>query len=326
MAAEGKPEKKRRIAKKPRTTVPPRSKEAQSKGGKNLSKKLHEIAQTYDAIVRPEADYGFVPGISDTGLHSGDLRNDVVYELPYGKIGVLSDAHWPFHDLQRTADGQFHGSYITALSFLKDAGIDSLVLNGDMMDLFHLSAHEKIEAKRNWKWELDVSKAMLKHLREFFGDKVRIVYREGNHEERFKRYLAKKAEVLQDTIYLQEFLGLRDLNIDWVEDRAKMTAGKLYIDHGHEYYGGGAVNPSRSYFLKAYDSILIGHVHKKSDTIVRRPLDGSYFQASTVGCLCDLNPRYAPRNQWTHGFAIIEVGKDREFTLHNKMIVNGKVI
>lgn len=329
LANEGKPEKKKRVARKPRTTVPPRNPEAHRRGGLNLAKKIREVGEAYDAMVKPEAEYGYVFGMNqkqEESLPLGALRDDIVCELRPARIGIISDAHWPFHDLRKDSSGHFYGGYITALDSLKEAGIDALILNGDMMDLFHLSKHEKIEAKRNWKWELDVSRAMLKHIREHFGDKVRIIYREGNHEERFKRYIASKAKELEDSIFLDEMLDLRNMNIEWVQARAKMKAGKLYIDHGHEYFGGGQVNPSRSYLLKTFDNIVLGHVHKKSESIVRRPLDGSYVQAHTIGCLCDLNPHYAPRNQWTHGFGIIELDKSGDFTLHNKIIMNGQVI
>lgn len=323
----GKPEVKRRVARKPRTTVPPQDIEAKRKGGYAVQKKIKEVSLAYDAMVKPEAEYGHVFGMDEQrGLPLGSLRDDVVCELRPGKIGIISDAHWPFHDLRKDASGHYYGSYITALDSLKEAGINTLVLNGDMMDLFHLSKHEKIEAKRNWKWELDVAKAMLTHIREHFGDKVRIVYREGNHEERFKRYIASKAKELEDSIFLDEMLDLRNMKIEWVQSRAKMQAGKLFVDHGHEYFGGGQINPSRSYLLKTFDNIVLGHVHKKSETILRRPLDGSYVQAHTIGCLCDLNPHYAPRNQWTHGFGIVELDKSGDFRLRNKIIMNGHVV
>lgn len=328
MANEGKPEKKKRVARKPRTTVPPQDPEARRRGGLTTAQKLKEIEVEYNAMTRPETEYGYVFGIDESkhpDIKLGNLRDDYVCEIHPGRIGIISDAHWPFHDLRRDSSGAFYGGYMIAIESLKEAGINTLVLNGDMMDLFHLSKHEKIEAKRDWKWELDISRAMLIHLRQFFGDKVRIVYREGNHEERFKRYIASKAKELEDSIFLDEMLGLRGLNIEWIQNRAKMKAGGLYIDHGHEYFGGGQVNPSRSYLLKTFDNILLGHVHKKSESIVRRPLDGSYIQAHTVGCLCDLNPHYAPRAQWTHGFAIVELEKSGDFRLHNKIIMNGKV-
>lgn len=255
----------------------------------------------------------------------GELREDKVCELPAGRIGVISDAHWPFHDLKRSEDGTFYGAYWTALEALKDAECEVIVLNGDMLDVYNLSDHEKVEARRSWKWELDVAKAMLTHLRKFFGDKQRIVFREGNHEERYGRYIARKAKELEGTVHLEEFLGLRSLGIEWIDKRAKMTAGKLWIDHGHEWFGGGGVTPARNYRMKAIENILVGHVHRTSTDVIRKPLDGSYIGGWSVGCLCDLNTHYAARNGWNHGFAIVDVDRSGDFTVHNKMIIGGGV-
>ena len=261
-----------------------------------------------------------------TQMIEGELREDVVIDLSAAsKVGVISDAHWPFHDLKKDADGNFYGAYLTAIEWLRDCGVDVLLLNGDMMDCYNLSSHERIENNRSWKWELDASRVMIKHLREFFGDKVRIVYREGNHEERLKRYLAQKAKDLEGTIVLSELLQLADHGIEWVDERAKVQAGKLWIDHGHEWFGGGGVNPARNYRMKSVDNVMVGHVHKTSTDLFRRPLDGSFIAGWSVGCLCDLNPRYAPRNNWNHGVALVEIEQGGNFTVHNKVILQGVV-
>jgi hypothetical protein len=265
-----------------------------------------------------------VPGI-DGEMEIGDLRDDVVCEVTSNLTGIISDAHWPFHDLRRDASGQFYGAYLTALQELKTAGVQTVILNGDMLDCYQLSSHEKIELKRSWKWELDVGKKMLEHLRKFFGDGVRIIYREGNHEERFQRYLARKASELQGTIDIESMLGIRENGIEWVCNRAKMTIGKLWVDHGHEWYGGGGVMPARNFRMKALDNILVGHVHRTSQDQIRRPLDGSFIAGWSVGCLCDLNPHYAPRNGWNHGFATVELEGDGTFAVNNRTIINGVV-
>jgi predicted phosphodiesterase len=257
---------------------------------------------------------------------AGELREDEITDLSTcNKIGVISDAHWPFHDLRREADGTYSGAYLTAIEWLRNCGVDTLLLNGDMMDCYNLSSHEKVENNRSWKWELDAARTMVKHLRQFFGDKVRIVYREGNHEERLKRYLAQKAKELEGTIILEELLGLNEQGIEWVDERAKVKAGKLWIDHGHEWFGGGGVNPARNYRMKAVDNVMVGHVHKTSTDLFRRPLDGTFIAGWSVGCLCDLNPRYAPRNNWNHGVALVELEAQGNFTVHNKVILQGVV-
>lgn len=328
LASEGREEKLKRIARKVRTTVPPQNREDKVKAGKSTSQKLQQAAAEYDAIANPDRPRGYVFGMEEpTQPIMGELRPDVVCEIDPGKVGIISDAHWPFHDMYKDGDGKIKGAYYTAISNLKDWGVDTLVLNGDMMDVYNLSRHEKIEAKRNWAWELDVSRNMLKHLREFFGDNVRIVYREGNHEERFAAYIARKASELQGTVDLEEMLQLHKFGIEWIDERAKMKAGDMNIDHGHEYFGsGGTVNPARGYMLKAYDNLIVGHVHKTSNALVRKPIDGSFLQVYTTGCLCDLNPHYASRPAWNHGYGELTVEDDGSFVFHNRVIMDGKTI
>ena len=275
-----------------------------------------------DPNIRPTI--GAVPGMNADPI-TGELRGNVVVDVTSESVGVISDAHWPFHDLHKDADGNFHGAYMTAITELRERGVQTLILNGDMMDCFHLSSHEKLEARRDWKWELDVTRAMLKHLREFFGDKVRIIYREGNHEERFARYMAKHAKELSGVYDLSELMKLRDQGIEWVSGRAKMTIGKLWIDHGHEWFGSGGVVPARNYRMKAVDNIMVGHVHKTSHDLFRRPLGGDFIAGWSVGCLCDLNPHYAPRNNWNHGFAHVRLSTDGNFTVNNHVVIDGTV-
>lgn len=291
------------------------------KGFQGTLERQRKAKDELKALESPDIPTGAVP---DFEAVAGELRDDIVCELQPGRIGVISDAHWPFHDLRRDGD-TFYGAYWTAIESLRDAGCHTIVLNGDMLDVYNLSDHEKIEAKRSWKWELDVAKAMIAHLRRFFGDKMRIVYREGNHEERYARYVARKAKELEGTIFLDEFIGLHSHGIEWVNKRAKMTAGKLWIDHGHEWFGGGGVTPARNYRMKAVENILVGHVHRTSTDIIRKPLDGSFIGGWSTGCLCDLNTFYAARNGWNHGFAIVDVETNGDFTVHNKMILGGEV-
>ena len=261
-----------------------------------------------------------------TDLIAGDLRPDTITEVTSAKTGAISDLHWPFHALY-IEGSVMHGPYLTALEYLRDYGIQTLVINGDAMDCYNISTHERVESKRNFVWELDVARAMLAHLRRFFGDGVRIIYREGNHEERWMRYIAKNADALQGLpeATLPELLKLRSQGIEWIGERSKLTVGKLWIDHGHEWFGSGGVNPARNYRMKAQDNILVGHVHKTTFDMHKRPLDASVFAGWSMGCLCDLNPHYAPRNHWNHGVVTVDLDKSGEFSVGNRIIINGRV-
>lgn len=289
---------------------------------KRQNEKFEAGRNALNHILEPVGKTGAVFGEAE--MEQGVTRDDVVVELMPGKIGVISDVHLPFHDL-RVIDGTYHGSYLTAIETLRDANINTLVLNGDILDMYNVSSHERVESHRNFMWELDVARKMLAHLRRFFGDNTRIVFREGNHEERFERYIAKHADQLKGVFPIDELLKLGEYGIEWVSRRAKMTAGKLWIDHGHEWFGAAGVMPARNYRMKALDNIMVGHVHRTSQDLFRKPLDGSFIAGWSLGCLCDLNPHYAARNNWNHGFALVDLANDGTFTVHNKIIIDGVV-
>lgn len=323
------PKKKRKVPEQSNRKVPTISPEQRAINGALLAQKQAEAEyqiKGFEAIASEIKRRGinYEPEVQHDVIE-GWLRNDDICEVTSSKTGIISDMHWPFHDLKQTADGQYRGSYITAIEHLKEIGIGTLIINGDAMDCYQLSRHEKIEKHRDFAWELDVARTMLRHLREFFGSKVRIIYREGNHEERFAKYLASQASALQGVVDLPSILGLSGMGIEWVGEKRKLSIGKLWVDHGHEWFGSGGVNPARAYRMKANDNILLGHVHRTTFDMVKRPLDGSFFAGWTMGCLCDLNPYYAPRNAWNHGVCSVDLDKTGEFTINNRIILNGKV-
>lgn len=284
-----------------------------------------------DGLVIPAPDH-------EAELVAGDLRNDDVYELKPGRIGIISDVHIPYHHV--TADKR--GAYVTALEALRDIGINQLVINGDYIDFYALSRHERDKSRRDLAWEIQAARSMLRHLRSWFGPDVEIIYREGNHEERWWKYLM--ADVKSDTASmlsaiaradgydtsdmgslkyadLPTVLKLPELNIKWVDGRQRMKAGHLNIDHGHEFYGSGGVMPARAYMLKTMDNILVGHVHKTSEFTYSRPLDNSVIGGWSVGCLCDLRPWWFPRNNWNWGYAYVDLDDTDRFTVTNRIIL-----
>lgn len=253
-------------------------------------------------------------------LPAGELRDDTVYNLT-GAIGIIGDVHAPFHHV-KVDNGVLSGAYVEALGGLRDAGITTLLINGDFIDFYALSFHERDRSKRNLVWEIECARQMLAHLRAFFGPDVRIIYREGNHEERWWRYIQAKADEFKDVddFQLASVLRLKNHNIEWIDGRCKVKAGELWLEHGHEFFGSGGVVPARNYLLKAMDNVLVNHVHRASEFYFRKP-HGGVIAGFSVGCLCDVNPWWFARNNWTHGYAVVRVSDDGTFTVDNRIIL-----
>lgn len=232
------------------------------------------------------------------------------------RIGIVSDIHVPSHDKVATE---------AALRFLKAKGIDTLIINGDFMDMYAISDHDKSKLRQiTFGDELEEGRTILKQIREYFGASVRIIYQEGNHEERYARFLPQAMagdKVRGSTI--REQLELDSVNIEWVGDRRGIDIGSLRVYHGHELRAAG-VNPTRAMLTKTMHNTIVGHLHR-SHSLVRPKLTGEPIGAWVTGCLCDLRPHYAPVNEWVHGFAYFEFDTTGEFVPNNYTIRNGKV-
>ena len=256
----------------------------------------------------------------------------VVYEMPRsvarpwqpwafpasGKIGVLSDAHVPFHDDRALA---------AAVRYMKRAGLAGLLINGDWADFFTISRHEKNPRNRDFRGELKSVRESLQWIRQEF-PRIPIAYKLGNHEERWRSWLWQHAVEISDEpeMHLSGWLKTDRLGIEIVEDKRIVMLGELPALHGHELPHGltSPVNPARGAYMRLKHSAIIGHHHQTSGHCEPDMLHREVFCWST-GCLCDLTPEYARINRWNHGFAVVEVHGDGQFDVSNLRVADGVV-
>ncbi len=247
--------------------------------------------------------------------HAEDL---IPYKIQQTKTLIISDLHFPYQD---------NKAIELALQFGLDNGVDCVLINGDLLDFARISRHETDWRQRTVAEEFEAVRAFLFGLRELF-PKAKIVFKEGNHDERWEKWLYHKApEIFDDTEFkLDVRLKLGELKIDYVKDKRPINIGKLTVLHGHELSGGsGGVNPARATFLKTLSSVIVGHYHKTSSH-VERTMVNEIISVHSMGCLCGMTPMYMSVNKWNQGFAYVELDlKSGEYHLQNKQIIKGKV-
>lgn len=239
------------------------------------------------------------------------------YKISQSKVLILSDLHFPYQDNQAIK---------TALKFGKEKGVNCILINGDLLDFATISRHEKDWRHRSVSEEFEAVRGFLKELRKHF-PKAKIVFKEGNHDERFEKFLFLKApEIFDDNEFkLEVRLRLAELKIDIVKDMLPVKIGKLNVLHGHELNGSGGVNPARATFLKTIDNVLIGHCHRSSQH-TEPTFAGDVIVTTSQGCLCGMYPMFARVNKWNLGFSYVEHDiKTGEYVLHNLKIIKGKV-
>jgi predicted phosphodiesterase len=168
-------------------------------------------------------------------------------EADYKKVGILSDIHVPFHSMS---------AITSAIKHLREIKIDCLILNGDIMDFYSISRHEKEKDLRDFAREIEMGRSFLHKIRELF-PLIPIYYKMGNHENRWQKYLNEQAEEFAQLHEMQfeQFFRLDKLAMIYIPDWQGIELADLLVLHGHEIMAGG-INPSQSTFNKTFCNTL----------------------------------------------------------------------
>ena len=251
-------------------------------------------------------------------IPNGEKNELKHYRIPkqINRILLLSDVHVPYHD---------EVALQVALEYGIEKEIDCIILNGDFIDFYGISRWETDYRKRNFANEIKIAQNILKVIRDTF-PLAHIVYKIGNHDDRWSQFLLRNELKGLDEIELSGLLKFKELEITEVGSMATIWANKLAILHGHEHKYGmiAPVNPARGLFLRTKQSAIMSHVHRVSEH-TEKTHDGKLIGCWSTGCLCELTPEYMPYNNHNHGFALIELHDKEMFTVYNKKIINGEV-
>jgi predicted phosphodiesterase len=232
-------------------------------------------------------------------------RNSFTFPTGCKKLGVFGDVHIPYHDN-------------TALEVMfkkfEEEKVDSIFINGDLLDFYQLSFHEKDPRQVHFKGEIEAGKEFLAYIRNRFPD-IPIYYITGNHENRFERYLRIKASELLDIdeCRLDVILHVAEYKIEYLPFRSKVVFGDYTIEHGDKIPGAGGVVPARTLLMRLKSNSIVNHFHKSSESSQRIYGVGepTNIRAYSLGCMCDLAPEYMEINEWNHGFCIMTKIKDK---------------
>lgn len=250
-------------------------------------------------------------------LPDSDETSYEPFKLNAKRILLLSDIHVPYHSIE---------ALTAAFNFAKKEKPDCILLNGDTIDFHGLSKFVKDPKKRSFAQELETFKEFFQILDKTF--KTRVVFKLGNHEERYNSFLRMKAHELEgvEEFDLANIIKARANGVEVVQDKRIIKAGELNIIHGHEFASGffSPVNVARGLYLRGKRSAVQGHNHQSSEH-TEPDMDGKITTTWSTGCLCELHPEYMPINKWNHGFALIEVS-GKEFFVRNKRIYKGRVL
>jgi len=248
-----------------------------------------------------------------------EKREPFVLPLACNSILLISDLHIPYHDID---------AITIALDYGIENKINTIFINGDLIDNAQVSRFERDMKKRSVKQEFDACKEFLISLRSAFPD-AEIYWLKGNHCIRWEKFLEQKVSEIWDDKYfhLEERLRLNEQRVHLLDDKVLVKAGKLSISHGHHIFKGifSPVSPARGAYMKAKQSIIVGHLHRASHH-PEVDLDGNIVSCWSTGCLCELRPNYSPLvSNSQHGFAHIVLESNGDYTVKNYQIIKGKI-
>ena len=115
------------------------------------------------------------------------------FKLPLGcnNILLISDLHIPYHNVE---------AINAAITYGIENKVNTVFINGDLIDNYQVSRFEKNLNKRSVKQEFDATKQFLVSLRNAFPE-ASIYWLKGNHCIRWEKFLAIKVHEIWDDPY-----------------------------------------------------------------------------------------------------------------------------
>jgi len=231
-------------------------------------------------------------------------------------ILVLSDVHIPYHHIPAIDE---------AINYGINKKIDSILLNGDILDCYMLSKYNPDPTMRHFGEEVLAFQHFVRSLNQMFPKKP-IFYKLGNHEERYEKIMISRcAEFLSIPYFdFENVLGCKEMGVEVIKDQRIVHAGKLPIFHGNELnLKSVAVNPARSLFLKTHASSMCSHLHRTSSHT--EPSLNEDITCWSTGHLGDPHPKYARINKWNFGCARIEKDEYGNYEVININLTKNKL-
>jgi predicted phosphodiesterase len=222
------------------------------------------------------------------------------------KIALVADTHPPFHDPRAVH---------LACKLIEAFKPDELVHLGDGIDFYAVSSFDKNpERVDKLQQEIDAAVSVNKLLSSAAGD-ASCYYLEGNHDQRWLRYLYRHPEVSQlEVLRFSNLLKLEESGWQLGGEEREYFAQRLVVKHGNRVSKHSAY--SARYALEQHhfqQSVAVGHTHRQGYHVVTGPR--LMVAGWEIGCLCSLEPEYTRHPNWQLGLAFVSGGSGHSFAV-----------
>jgi hypothetical protein len=227
---------------------------------------------------------------------------------------VVNDLQLPFED-QDVVWG-------LVVPFIRDLKPHGAVLNGDVLDHYEISDFSRDPKLRcaDLKSEREGLHKLLDALEPVTKERFFI---EGNHEDRYRRYVWSRVPELAAADGVKTFADAFKLDEYGFKHKAygeHVMLGKLMVTHGFTVRQHSAFS-AKAHFDRLGTSVLIGHTHRLG--IFHRTNQSGDHAAYENGCLCRLDGLgYAQFPDWQQGFSVVDVFAGGSFNVQQIRIID----
>ncbi|MDR1493258.1 MAG: hypothetical protein LBT05_11115 [Planctomycetaceae bacterium] len=208
---------------------------------------------------------------------------------------VINDLHVPFQNAAAVK---------MAVDFIREQKPGMIHILGDACDFYSVSRFDKDPTRRlNLQEEIDAVRDWLRELRDA-APRSRIIYSEGNHEYRLRKYLMSEAKALAvlRALTLEKLLDFDSLKIRFQPQERPYRIGHLLFTHG-QYVSKWSAYSAKRHYERFGCSTIHGHTHRLGAFYHTDLTD--CFAAWENGCLSTLTPDYVTAPDWQNGFSVV---------------------
>lgn len=257
--------------------------------------------------VRREARRGSLIESHPT-IHKLEVKATVSLRIDAGDtaktVAIINDTHNPFQDAKTLG---------LVEAFLEELQPDYLIHNGDANDFYQISVFDKDPARvEELQSDVNNTRAMFQRFRKTLPN-ARMFLIEGNHENRWQKFLWTKAPELSslNCLTIPELFSLKEYEIELVPYEAGLMINELFLVlHGDIASIHSGYTAKRMY-EKHGGCGICAHCHR----------GGSFYKRDRFGewgwwenfCLCSLYPDWIQNPNWTQGFSLVHFKGHRRF-------------
>lgn len=193
-------------------------------------------------------------------------------------VVAMGDFHCPFHDIKAIRK---------VIKHIKAIRPKTLVLLGDFIDCYRISRFIRDPKSLDLYGEIEAGNELLDTIQNDVPGNTDIVWLDGNHEYRMKKYVWGKVPELDGLISVEKHMGLKERGIKYYRYGTPLVIDGVILKHGAKLS-----NVSAGYSVKKEmdvesASVIMGHTHRLA--LIYRSYRTHTIFGVEAGHLCDMS-------------------------------------